>query len=70
MDAHFPPQTTCASAFLPEKRTLLSTALALLDIARLEIDKDPCVAAASIARACALLRAEIDRTTALGDTIV
>ena len=55
MDSKFPPEPTSASMCLPETRTPISTVMALLDIARLEIDKDPYVAKASIVRATALL---------------
>jgi hypothetical protein len=37
--------------------------MALLDIARLEVDQDHAVAKASIVRACALLRVAIDPQT-------
>jgi hypothetical protein len=41
--------------------------MALLDITRLEVDKDHYVAKASIVRASALLRVEIDRKTPNGN---
>jgi hypothetical protein len=56
MDSNFLPEPTCASVWLPETSSVLSTVMALLDIARLEIDADPFVAKASIVRASALLR--------------
>jgi hypothetical protein len=43
-----------------EAPTALSSVAALLDIAVEEVDKDCCVAKASIIRAAALLRVEID----------
>jgi hypothetical protein len=63
MDSDFPPDPTSVSVCLPEPRTQLSSVMALLDIARLEVDNDRHVAKASIVRASALLRVEIDRQT-------
>jgi hypothetical protein len=53
--------TIPVSACLPETCTQLNSVMALLDIARLEVDTDQCVAKASIVRASELLRVEIDR---------
>jgi hypothetical protein len=55
MDSNFPPEPASASVCLPETCTLFGSVMALLDIARLEFDKDPCVAKASIVRATELL---------------
>jgi hypothetical protein len=55
MDSDSPPEPTSVGMRLPETRTLVGSVMALLDIARLEIDKDPYVAKASIVRASALL---------------
>ncbi len=67
MDSNFPPKPTSVSVCLPEMRALVSSVMALLDIARLEGDKDHYVAKASIVRASALLRVEIDRQTPNGN---
>jgi hypothetical protein len=63
MDSNFPPEPTSVSACLPATPTLVSSVMALIDIARLELDTDPSVARASIVRASALLRVLIDRHT-------
>ena len=61
MDCNFPPYPL--SGWLPETRTLVSTIMALLDIARLEIDQDRAIAKASIVRAGELLRVAIKSQT-------
>jgi len=63
MDLHVLPAPTCINWPSPEVRTLVSSVMALLEIARLEIDQDHGIAKASIVRACALLRVAIDPQT-------
>jgi len=60
MDLHVPPAPTCINWPSSEVRTLVSSVMALLDIARLEVDQDHAIAKASIVRASALLRVAID----------
>jgi len=63
MDLHVFPAPTCINWPSSEVRTLVSSVMALLEIARLEVDQDHAIAKASIVRACALLRVAIDPQT-------
>jgi hypothetical protein len=63
MNLHVPPAPTCINWPSSEVRTLVSSVMALLDIARLEVDQDHAIAKASIVRVCALLRVAIDPQT-------
>jgi hypothetical protein len=63
MDIHVPSAPTCINWPSSGVHTLVSSVMALLDIARLEVDQDHAVAKASIVRACALLRVAIDPQT-------
>jgi hypothetical protein len=68
MDSNFPSEPTAVSVSLPETRTLVSSVMALLDIARLEIDQDRAIAEASIVRACELLRVAVDSSNGYDDS--
>ena len=64
MDSTFSPESASVSARLPGTPDPIDAVMALLDIARLEMEKDAYVAKASITRASALLLTFADLTAA------
>jgi len=63
MDLHVLPAPTCIKWPSSEVRTLVGSVLALLEIARLEVDRIMSLRRRVFVRACALLRVAIDPQT-------
>jgi AraC family transcriptional regulator len=63
LDSTFTAMPTSEAASFTEMRALVGSVMSLLDTAKLELDRSPEAARATISRASLLLRVEIDRET-------